>query len=52
MDDEEKFAWGVARGIAWHEAARADAQSRQLLGCLLLLAVFVGGFVVLVTYGS
>ncbi|MBT2510836.1 hypothetical protein J7I98_34470 [Streptomyces sp. ISL-98] len=52
MDDEEKIARGVARGIARHEAARADAQGRQLLGCLLLLAVFVGGFIALVTYGG
>ncbi|MEV4048325.1 hypothetical protein [Streptomyces sp. NPDC049744] len=52
MDDEEQIARGVARGIARHEAARADAQGRQLLGCLLLFAVFVGGFLLLVTYGS
>ncbi|MFD3910152.1 hypothetical protein [Streptomyces sp. NPDC058603] len=52
MDDEEKIARGVARGIARHEAARADAQGRQLLGCMLLFAVFVGGFIVLVTYGG
>lgn len=51
VDDEEKIARGVARGIARHEAARAEAQSRQLLGCMLLLALFVGGFVVLVSYG-
>ncbi|MFE4335598.1 hypothetical protein ACFRQM_41270 [Streptomyces sp. NPDC056831] len=52
MDDEEKIARGMARGIARHEATRAEAQGRQLLDCLLLLAVFVGGFVVLVTYGG
>ncbi|MER6655262.1 hypothetical protein ABT248_32580 [Streptomyces sp. NPDC000971] len=50
MDDEEKIARGVARGIARHESARAGAQGRQLLGCLLLLAVFLGGFILLVTY--
>ncbi|MGC0327030.1 hypothetical protein RKD23_000020 [Streptomyces sp. SAI-170] len=52
MDDEEKIARGVARGIARHEAIRVDAQGRQLLGCLLLLALFVVGFVLLVTYDS
>lgn len=52
VDDEEKIARGVARGIARHEAIRVDAQGRQLLGCLLLLALFVVGFVLLVTYDS
>ncbi|MEU0060554.1 hypothetical protein [Streptomyces sp. NPDC006334] len=52
MDDEEKIARGVARGIARREAARADAQARQLLGCLLLFAIFGVGFILLVTYGS
>ncbi|MFF2014263.1 hypothetical protein ACFVWY_35130 [Streptomyces sp. NPDC058195] len=52
MDDEERIARGVAQGMARHEAARADARGRQLLGCLLMLALFVGGFVVLVTYGG
>ncbi|MFI1839760.1 hypothetical protein [Streptomyces olivaceoviridis] len=52
MDDDEQIARGMARGVARHEAARADAQGRQLLGCLLLFAVFVGGFIPLVTYGS
>ena len=52
MDDEEKIARGVARGIARHEAARAEAQGRQLLGCLLVFAVFAVGFILLITYGS
>ncbi|GGW76661.1 MULTISPECIES: hypothetical protein [Streptomyces] len=52
MDDEEKIARGVARGIARHEAARSEAQARQFLGCLLLFAVFGVGFILLVTYGS
>ncbi|MFF4145906.1 hypothetical protein ACFY0A_32155 [Streptomyces sp. NPDC001698] len=52
MDDGEKIARGVARGIARHEAARAEAQSRQMLGCLLLFALFGVGFILLVTYGS
>ncbi|MFG2395729.1 hypothetical protein [Streptomyces lydicus] len=52
MDDEEKIARGVARGIARDDAARADAQARQLLGFLLLFAVFTVGFILLVTYGS
>ncbi|MFE7958620.1 hypothetical protein [Streptomyces sp. NPDC057413] len=52
MDDEEKIAQGVARGIARYEAARAEVQGRQLLGCLLLFAVFTVGFILLVTYGS
>jgi hypothetical protein len=52
VDDEEKIARGVARGIARHEAARADAQARQLLGCLLLFAIFGVGFILLVTYGN
>ncbi|WP_333732565.1 hypothetical protein [Streptomyces sp. IBSBF 3010] len=52
MDDEERIARGVARGIARHEAARAEAQGRQLLGCLLLIAVFGVGFILLITYGS
>ncbi|GAA2615301.1 hypothetical protein [Streptomyces sp. LARHCF252] len=51
MDDEERIARGVTRGLARHEAARAEAQGRQLLGCLLLFAVVVGGFILLVTYG-
>ncbi|MFB8085928.1 hypothetical protein [Streptomyces sp. NPDC055992] len=52
MDDEEKIARGVARGIARHEAARADAQGRQLLGCLLMIAIFGVGFILLIRYGG
>jgi hypothetical protein len=46
------MARAVERGIARHEARRADAQGRQLLGCLLLIAVLGVGFILLVTYGG
>ncbi|MFF0465676.1 hypothetical protein [Streptomyces mexicanus] len=49
--NEDEMTRAVERALARHEARRADAQARQLLGCLLLLAVFVVGFVLLVTYG-
>ncbi|MCX4516066.1 hypothetical protein OG402_38315 [Streptomyces anulatus] len=52
MDDEEKIARGVARGIARHEAARADANARQFLGGLLILAILTIGFILLITYGG
>lgn len=52
VDDEEKIARGVARGIARYKAARSEAQARQFLGCLLLFAVSGVGFILLVTYGS
>jgi hypothetical protein len=42
----------VARGLAQHETRRANAQARQLLGCLLMSAVFGEGFILLVTYGG
>jgi hypothetical protein len=42
----------VARGLAQHEARRANAQARQRLGCLLMSAVFGEGFILLVTYGG
>ncbi|MEU6631643.1 hypothetical protein ABZ905_25655 [Streptomyces parvus] len=52
MDDEEKIARGVARGLARHEAARAEANARQLLSGLLILAIVTIGFILLVTYGG
>ncbi|MFH9697387.1 hypothetical protein [Streptomyces globisporus] len=52
MDDEEKIARGVARGLARHEAARADANARQLLRGLLILAIVAIGFILLITYGG
>jgi hypothetical protein len=52
VDDEEKIARGVARGIARYEAARSEAEARQFFGCLLLVAVFGVGFILLITYGS
>ncbi|MEU3342000.1 hypothetical protein [Streptomyces sp. NPDC006668] len=50
--NEEEIARGVARGLAQHEARRANAQARQLLSCVLVFAVFAVGFITLVTYGS
>ncbi|MEU2907902.1 hypothetical protein ACFYZ6_35250 [Streptomyces rubiginosohelvolus] len=52
MDDEEKIARGVARGLARHEAARAEANARQLLSGLLIFAIIAVGFILLVTYGG
>ncbi|MCT9108105.1 hypothetical protein ACFWD7_38695 [Streptomyces mirabilis] len=43
--NEEEMARAVARGLAQHEARRANAQTRQLLGCLLMFAVLVVGFI-------
>ncbi|MFD0287644.1 hypothetical protein [Streptomyces lutosisoli] len=50
--NEEEMARAVERGLARHEARRAEARSRQLLGCVLLFMVFGVGFIILVTYGS
>ncbi|MFF3584566.1 hypothetical protein [Streptomyces mirabilis] len=50
--NEEEMARAVARGLAQHEARLANARNRQLLGCLLMFAVFGVGFILLVTYGG
>lgn len=48
--NEEEMARALEEGIRRHNTRVANSQTRSFLGCLLVTAIFVVGFIVLITW--